>query len=95
MRKILLAAALLLPAAATASDFPPSALEAQCAGAEEGGAQLRRCLDEIAVAVRRLQEQTAACAQEVGVLWRDKYGLVERGLGGANGKGLGDNPSSR
>ena len=83
MRKIILATALLIAAStsSSATDLRPSRIELQCAGAADDRDQLQRCLDELADAVRRL--------------WEESHGLSERGLGGANGKGLGDNQSSR
>jgi hypothetical protein len=83
MRKIILAAALLIAASTStsAADPRPRGIELQCAGAAGDRDRLQRCLDQLADAVRRL--------------WEESHGLSERGLGGANGKGLGDNQSSR
>jgi hypothetical protein len=83
MRKIILAAALLIAAStsSSAADVRASRIELQCAGAADDRDRLQRCLDQMAEAVRRL--------------WAESHALSERGLGGANGKGLGDNQRSR
>jgi hypothetical protein len=83
MHQIILAMALLIAAStsALAIEQRPDRIELHCAGAADDKDRLRRCLDELADTVRRL--------------WEESHGLAARGLGGANGKGLGDNQSSR
>jgi hypothetical protein len=83
MRKIILATVLLTAASTSSSATEPRSgrIELQCAGAADNTDRLQRCLDQLADAVR--------------LLWEESHGLSERGLGGANGKGLGDNQSSR